>query len=100
MIGLRCSIGPDATIQESVLMGADEHETFSAGRQGDRPALGIGKGAVIERAIVDKNCRIGDRVTLRLPKGFPENGQRGPVVVRDGVIVVPKGTCLPDGWTF
>jgi glucose-1-phosphate adenylyltransferase len=100
LIGLRCYIGPDATIQESVLMGADEYDASHAARQGDQPALGIGKGAVIERAIVDKNCRIGDRVTLRLPKGFPENGERGPVLVRDGIICVPKGTSLPDGWTF
>ncbi|MBX3442668.1 MAG: glucose-1-phosphate adenylyltransferase [Planctomyces sp.] len=93
LIGLRCFIGSDATIQDSVLMGADSHEIGPGG-------AGIGKGAVIERAIVDKNCRIGDRVTLRMPKGFPENGERGPVMVRDGVIVVPKGTVLPDGWTF
>jgi glucose-1-phosphate adenylyltransferase len=99
MIGLRCRIGSDATIQESVLMGADAFEAHEE-RNGEIPAVGIGKGAVIERAIVDKNCRIGDRVTLRIPKGFPENGDRGPVLVRDGVIVVPKGTVLPDGWTF
>jgi glucose-1-phosphate adenylyltransferase len=101
LIGLRCQIGSDATIQESVLMGADPHEAGPcAGRHGVPPAVGIGKGAVIERAIVDKNCRIGDRVTLRIPKGFPRDGDKGPVMVRDGVIVVPKGTTLPDGWTF
>jgi glucose-1-phosphate adenylyltransferase len=98
MIGLRCHIGPDATIQDSVLMGADGYE--GGGGTGDFPAVGIGRGAVIEHAIVDKNCRIGNSVTLRKPKDFPENGQSGPVVVRDGVIVVPKGTVLPDGWSF
>ncbi len=99
MIGLRCSIGPKATISESILMGADFFDSNARVPAG-APALGIGEGTVVERAIVDKNCRIGKNCTIKLPKDFPKDGERTPVVVRDGIIVVPKDAILPDGWRF
>jgi glucose-1-phosphate adenylyltransferase len=102
LVGLRCIIGPDVTIRGAVLMGADYYTSDArAPKPGPKqPPVGIGSGTVIEGAIVDKNCCIGERVTVRLPKAFPRDGERPPLVVRDGVIVVPKGTTLPDGWTF
>ncbi|MFG0331719.1 MAG: glucose-1-phosphate adenylyltransferase, partial [Maioricimonas sp. JB049] len=66
----------------------------------DVPPLGIGAGSVIERAIVDKDCRIGRNVTIRLPEGAAADGEHGPLLIRDGIVVVPKGTALPDGWSF
>lgn len=100
-IGLRSNIGANAQIKDSVLMGADyfAHEVQANRKEGD-PPLGIGPGTIIERAIVDKNCSIGANCVIKLPPGFPENGESGPVVVRDGVIVVPRRTVLPDGWKF
>ena len=50
------------TIRNSVIMGADYYETpgqLSADCNEGRPPIGIGDGAVIEGAIVDKNCHIG-----------------------------------------
>jgi glucose-1-phosphate adenylyltransferase len=64
------------------------------------PPVGVGERTFIEGAIVDKNCRIGRDVTIKLPPGFPPDGERGPVLVRDGVICVPKEAVIPDGWTF
>jgi len=100
-IGLRSHIGANAQIKDSILMGADyfPHEVGANRKEGD-PPLGIGAGTIIERAIVDKNCSIGANCVIKLPPGFPENGERGPVVVRDGIIVVPRRTVLPDGWKF
>lgn len=100
LIGLRCVIGPDASIRNSVLMGADyyQNDPRAKSEDPDVPALGIGKGAVIEGAIVDKNCRIGNNVRIKLPEGQTKDAEYGPLVVRDGVIVVPRGTVLPDGW--
>ena len=64
------------------------------------PPLGVGERTFIEGAIVDKNCRIGSEVTIKLPPGFPPDGERGPVLVRDGVVCVPRDAVIPDGWTF
>lgn len=102
LVGLRCAIGPDATIRDSVLMGADYYQDDQRARcvPKDVPPLGIGAGSVIERAIVDKDCRIGRNVTIRLPEGAAPDGEHGPLVIRDGIVVVPKATVLPDGWSF
>jgi glucose-1-phosphate adenylyltransferase len=102
LVGLRCVIGKDATIRGSFLMGADYYpwDAEARSRPAGQPPVGIGDRTVIEGAIVDKNCCIGKGATIRLPKGFPADGDRGPVVVRDGVIVVPRGAVVPDGWTF
>lgn len=102
VIGLRCRIGRDVTIRNSVIMGADHYETpgqLSADRQEGRPPVGIGAGVVVEGAIVDKNCHIGTGARVVAPGG---QGVEGPVgegcVIRDGILVVPKNTVIPDGW--
>jgi glucose-1-phosphate adenylyltransferase len=108
LIGLRCVIGPNAVVRNSVVMGADYYRRpendgsaeLTPQCEGPLPPVGIGAGSVIEGAILDKNCRIGKNVTIKLPAGFPDDGERGPVVVRDGVIVVPKDAVVPDGWSF
>lgn len=102
LIGLRSCIGRGASIRHSVVMGADFYEADSRAAHPDAgaPPLGIGAGSKIEGAIVDKDCRIGRNVTVRLPSGHSGDGRCGPVVVRDGIIVIPKGTALPDGWSM
>jgi len=100
LIGLRSVIGRGATIRRSVVMGADFYQSDRRADTGNPhdPPLGIGGGSVIEGAIVDKNCRIGRNVVVRAPGPTLPDGTCGPVIVRDGVIVVPRGCVLPDGW--
>lgn len=103
LIGVRLTIGPNAEIKKSILMGADYYEYDSAKptNVAAHPPIGIGPGSKIEGAIIDKNCRIGKNVTIRLPDASIENQDFGEhVVVRDGVIVVKKGAVLPDGWSM
>jgi glucose-1-phosphate adenylyltransferase len=103
VVGLRCMLGDNVRIRQSVLMGADEYESpdelDAAMRQG-LPRIGIGEGSVIDGAIVDKNCRIGRGVRV---SGVGQSGDRDVTpecVVRDGVVVVKKGAVLPDGWSL
>jgi glucose-1-phosphate adenylyltransferase len=101
LIGLRCNIGRDVTIKNCVVMGADYYETAdhqTENRRLNRPPLGIGDGSVIEGAILDKNCRIGKGVTIR-PNG-EEEADHGPVVIRDGILVVPREAILQDNWSL
>ena len=99
VIGLRCRIGKDVTIRNSVLMGAD---TYDGTDDETRTALaiGIGDGATIDGAIIDKNCRIGRNVSIQLSESAEPNTDHGEVFVRDGVIVVSKGAALSDGWSL
>ena len=99
VIGIRSRIGENCQIRRSILMVADYFETPAQrkdNRRRKRPDIGIGEGTVIEDAIVDKNVRIGQKVVIRA------SGKSGEVdganfFVRDGVVIIPKGTTIPDG---
>ena len=99
VVGIRQRIGSDSKIRRSILMGADYFETPAQRQENARanlPDVGIGGGSVIEDAIVDKNVRIGRRVTIRAA-GKP-NEMDGPnFYVRDGIVIIPKGAVVPDG---
>jgi glucose-1-phosphate adenylyltransferase len=99
VIGLRCHIGRNTTIRNSILMGADffaSHEPRDAGAS--EPCLGVCEGSIITGAIIDKNCHIGRNVRIESqnrPDADFENFS-----IRDGIIVAHKGASFPDGWTL
>jgi glucose-1-phosphate adenylyltransferase len=101
VIGLRCHVGRNVTIRNSVVMGVDFYETpeqLAADKSASRPPIGIGDSAVIENAIVDKNCHVGVGAHVI---GDPQQQERiasGCCELLDGIIVVPKNAVLPDGW--
>jgi glucose-1-phosphate adenylyltransferase len=99
IVGIRSRIEPGAVIKDSILMGLDDYET-SDEAQGNiargLPPLGIGRNCYIERAIIDKNARIGDHVRIS-PEGKPENLDGDNWYIRDGIVVVPKGAILRPG---
>ncbi len=64
------------------------------------PSLGIGSGSVIEGAIVDKNCRIGNNVRVVNERGIENGEDAADCVIRDGIPVVVKDAELKDGWTL
>ncbi|MBE9472849.1 MAG: glucose-1-phosphate adenylyltransferase [Chloroflexi bacterium] len=100
VIGLRSVIGPDARVTRTVVMGADFYETpgrKAENRRRDRPDVGIGRGSIIEGAIIDKNARIGEGVTIR-PHALGEDMAKAEnYVIQDGIVVVPKNAVIPDG---
>ncbi len=95
VIGLRSQIGSGTTIRDSILMGADYYLAPKPDPYPDMP-LGIGRDCHIEKAIIDKNVRLGAGVTIR---GFPDGTELDHQnwVVRDGIVVIPKNTVLPEG---
>jgi glucose-1-phosphate adenylyltransferase len=99
VIGLRGRIGRDVTLRETVFNGADRFETDEERAENRRrgvPDFGIGEGSVIERAIVDRDCRIGRGVRVVNAKGLA-NADAETHAIRDGIVVVPNGTVVPDG---
>jgi glucose-1-phosphate adenylyltransferase len=103
VIGLRVHIGPRVTVRHAVVMGSDAYTApgeLAADALAGRPPIGIGAGSHLEGVIVDKNCRIGRNVRIVPGSGLPEDGDRAPVFIRDGIVVVPKDAVLPDGWTL
>ncbi len=101
VIGLRCRIGRNVVIRNSVILGNDFYElpadVASHAAHGE-PPLGIGEGAVIEGAIIDKNVRIGRNARITNEHGWDATVDDPRFMVRDGVVVVPKDAIVPDGW--
>lgn len=99
VLGVRSCIGRNTTIRDTVLIGADSFET-EADRADNRrrgvPNLTVGDQCVIERAILDKDCRIGNNVRIVNAKGVQEL-ETETYVIRDGIVVIPRGSVVPDG---
>ena len=51
---------------------------------------------MIERAIVDKNARVGRGVRIVNSAGESHKDGDG-YFIRDGIVIVPKGGVVPDG---
>jgi glucose-1-phosphate adenylyltransferase len=101
VVGLRSRISQGVQIESSFVMGADYYQTIDdmrADQERDFPRVGIGEGAVIKRAIIDKNARIGKGARLVNEGGVVEaNGEGGSYFIRDGIIMVPKNAVIKDG---
>ena len=97
VLGVRATVGAGSRITRSVVVGADFYETEddTAGL-GATPRLGIGRDVVIDRAIIDKNARIGDGCRLVNESGVQEADGDG-WHIRSGIIVVPKGGIVKAG---
>jgi len=90
VLGVRSVLGKDVVLRDVVMLGADKFENEG------RPPLGVGEGSVIERAILDKDCRIGKGVRIVNASQVPQAD--GPnYVIREGVVVIPNGAVVPDG---
>jgi glucose-1-phosphate adenylyltransferase len=93
VVGIRSTIREGARVRRSVLLGADFYEEES---QASGVPLGIGRDVEIDRAIVDKNARIGTGARLVNTKGLDEYDGEG-FYIRNGIIIVPKGGTIPPG---
>ncbi|MBI2481662.1 MAG: hypothetical protein HYV60_24360 [Planctomycetia bacterium] len=60
--------------------------------------MGIGKGSVIEGAILDKNCRVGENVRIVNEAAIENSEDAEDCVIRDQIPIVIKEATLPDGW--
>ena len=102
VLGIRSFIGEGSHIEDTIVMGLDYYETdlqMEGNVARGRPHLGVGKNCRIKGAIIDKNTRIGDGCTLIADGKADGVYANGLVIVRDGVLVVPKNAVLPPGTT-
>ena len=97
IIGVRSVIESGCEINESIIMGSDYYnkEVVLEGARTEERPIKIGEGTRIHRAIIDKNAIIGKNVTIH--PGDRDNEDCEYCHVRDGIVVVPKSTVIPDG---
>jgi glucose-1-phosphate adenylyltransferase len=99
VLGVRTQIGRNVTIRNTVIIGADHFETSAEkteNRKRGLPCLGVGDNTVIEGAILDKDCRVGANVRIE-NRGKVQTGDGTNYVIRDGIVVIPKGAVVLDG---
>ncbi len=98
-IGQRAWLLPGCRVEDSILMGADFYEVEETRErviaQGRIP-LGIGEGASIKRAIIDKNARIGAGSVIH---GDPARAdeEHDAWCSRDGILIVKKNATIEPG---
>ncbi len=102
VLGMRSFVRAGAVLKDVVMMGADFYESddqLQDNVKRGRPHLGVGPGTRIEHAIIDKNARIGAGVKLSA-HGNADGTYPHGIIIRDGVLVVPKGVAVPDGYVL
>lgn len=98
VIGVRSIIESDTYIEDTVCMGADfyeSHDVIVANRQHKVPPVGIGRNCRIRGAIIDKNVRIGNNVSIG-HSGHKPDGDYGSYHIVDGIYVILKDAIIPD----
>lgn len=98
-VGVRSRVGQNVRMNDVVMIGADQYETDDerAAHEGrPTPPIGVGDGSVIARAILDKDCRIGRGARIVNAKGLTD-AEGENFVIRDGIVVIPRGAIVRDG---
>jgi glucose-1-phosphate adenylyltransferase len=99
VLGVRSRIGQNVALRDVIVLGADRYETDAeraANQTRGVPDLIIGDDVVIERAILDKECRIGNNARIVNRRGI-DNDEGDNFVIRDGIVVIPRGAVVPAG---
>jgi glucose-1-phosphate adenylyltransferase len=91
VIGLRSEL-KGCKLRRTLVMGVDNYYPDFPGA----PPVGIGEGSEITNAIIDKNARIGRNVRIVNRDGVLHTDGEG-WTIRDGIVVVPKNSVVPDG---
>ena len=100
VVGIRARIGKDTVIKNTYIMGCDYYENIDQIEQKNKkgtPILGIGERCIIEDAIIDKNCSIGNDVTIK-GGAHLEKVDHPLYTIKDGIVVVKKGAVIPNGY--
>lgn len=99
ILGPRTVIHKGSIIRDSYMMGSDYYTSQVSDHHRLPSTPHIGENCVIQKAIIDKNVHIGKHVRLiNKDKLTYLNGDN--IFIRDGVIIVPRGAVIPDGFTL
>jgi glucose-1-phosphate adenylyltransferase len=96
IVGVRSRIGPYTVMVNTFMMGNDYFQRLEELERSHEIPMGIGKHCIIENAIVDKNCRVGDNVIIRGHKDLP-NQETSTHCIVDGIVVLKKNAIIPSG---
>ena len=102
VIGIRARIGHDSNLENVYMMGNDYYETLAdiaLDLEHGLPQLGVGNRCRIQNTIIDKNCRIGDDVTI-IGGNHLADTETPLYTIKEGIIVLKKGAIIPNGFNI
>jgi glucose-1-phosphate adenylyltransferase len=100
IIGVRTLIESGASLDGVYCMGASFYETEEEKLNNTRkgiPNIGIGKGTIIRKAIIDQNARIGDGCRIGIDDIPRQEGDFAMYSIHDGIIVINKNAIIKNG---
>lgn len=95
LIGIRSRIGFGTTISNSYIMGNDYFEDISELVKNDIH-IGVGNDCIIKNAIIDKQVRIGNNVSI-IGSNDLEDYEDDYYVIKNGIVVINKWAVIPSG---
>jgi glucose-1-phosphate adenylyltransferase len=101
VLGVRTRIEDEVVLEDSLVMGADYFESMEERlvlRERGGIPIGVGRGTTVKGAILDKNVRIGENVTIT-NRDRIEEADRPELnfYIRNGIVVVVKNGTIADG---
>jgi glucose-1-phosphate adenylyltransferase len=97
VIGLRSHIKRGTILRDTVVMGNHFYLSPIHREEPSAHDFSIGEHCLIEKAIIDEHVQIGHHVKL-INKQKLETYEGDGIFIRDGIIIVTAGTCLPDNF--
>ncbi|WP_438423564.1 glucose-1-phosphate adenylyltransferase [Aquimarina macrocephali] len=100
VIGIRSRIGDDTMIKNTYMIGSNTYQNMNElenDRDNGIPPIGVGDRCSITNTIIDKDARIGNDVVINGGIHL-EDTEQDSYVIREGVVVIKKGTVIPDGF--
>lgn len=100
VIGIRSRVGEGSVIVSSYLMGNDFYETLEEiayNFERGIPRIGIGNNCNLLNVIVDKDCRIGNNVSIKGGAHLADS-DHSLFAIKDGIVVIKKGAIINDGF--
>ncbi len=96
VIGIRSRIGQGTVINQSIVSGNDYYQALNKMKEEPDKLLGIGKNCYIERAILDKNVKIGNDVSIVGHRSLKDQDE-ALYTIKDGIIIIKRAAVIPDG---
>jgi glucose-1-phosphate adenylyltransferase len=100
IVGVRTIIESGSSLNGVVCMGADYYESEIQRQKNAEarvPNIGISRGTIVKRAIIDKNASIGEGCRIGVDDIPRVDGNYGSYHIIDGIIVIPKNAVLYPG---
>ncbi len=99
VIGLRTHIKEGSIIRDTVMLGNHFYMPPIQEGRDQEENYWIGSHCLIEKAIIDEHVQIGDNVKLVNKEKHTHFDGEG-LFVRDGIIIIPAGTKIPNNFEF